>query len=272
MRGEDHPLGTVTSPEKGSPPHARGRRLPSSQMGGVRRITPACAGKTSIISLLEYLLWDHPRMRGEDLNVPFLCLAARGSPPHARGRPMRWKESPMWSRITPACAGKTSRPTGRRETEADHPRMRGEDVLKLIFGRLLSGITPACAGKTMSQATISFPPQDHPRMRGEDSFLVLRVQEVDGSPPHARGRQPVDNLTDQETGITPACAGKTGTTSLTPPGQRDHPRMRGEDLEQSSGTVDDVGSPPHARGRRLRPVADKADNRITPACAGKTGS
>ena len=50
---------------------------------------------------------DHPRMRGEDAMM--LCTGQ------------------TFSRITPACAGKTSPYLGNCASDQDHPRMRGED-------------------------------------------------------------------------------------------------------------------------------------------------
>ena len=66
-------------------------------------------------------------MRGEDKRVYLVVEDREGSPPHARGRhtiPVRALE---YTRITPACAGKTQTldPTAGRT--GDHPRMRGED-------------------------------------------------------------------------------------------------------------------------------------------------
>ena len=46
MRGEDHHGVNVPGDEKGSPPHARGRRKSPSGHLETHRITPACAGKT----------------------------------------------------------------------------------------------------------------------------------------------------------------------------------------------------------------------------------
>ena len=134
---------------------------------------------------------------------------------------------PAW--ITPACAGKTlvqeMRPLGR----ADHPRMRGEDA-GLIAERdrnvgspphargrrresnrdSKSGrITPACAGKTTTAVTRPPCAADHPRMRGEDLKGSINNVDIEGSPPHARGRlQPACNRR-RRLRITPACAGKT---------------------------------------------------------------
>ena len=168
MRGEDLVPELSAQPPPGSPPHARGRPAGEHPRNRAHGITPACAGKTSSGVLTGTSPWDHPRMRGEDR---WLILARRvlsGSPPHARGRLTRITGNNPLTRITPACAGKTS-PTPRgRAAGSDHPRMRGEDSDRPTSpglhggsppharGRLKGtgwrararGITPACAGKT----------------------------------------------------------------------------------------------------------------------------
>ena len=50
----------------------------------------------------------------------------------------------------------------------------------------------------------------------------------------------------------------------------DHPRMRGEDLPCPGVRISSTGSPPHARGRRVRRYLFASVFGITPACAGKT--
>ena len=168
MRGEDFQLDQWQAGDRGSPPHARGRRHCRRSRQKALGITPACAGKT---------VWN-------GITAQFLG----GSPPHARGRrPCRvWRLRGF--RITPACAGKThSRP--RAFTMAgDHPRMRGEDVSWVSRPEIDSGspphargrriapaitppslrITPACAGKTPQRDDPRTVSPDHPRMRGED--------------------------------------------------------------------------------------------------------
>ena len=70
--------------------------------------------------------------------------------------------------------------------------------------------------------------------------------------------------------ITPACAGKTVSAQFWIMVLADHPRMRGEDRRIARGTTPTQGSPPHARGRRRRPLRGRHAGGITPACAGKT--
>ena len=107
MRGEDAARQQLLACRRGSPPHARGRRITDSFVMRIRRITPACAGKTRPMRLYIALSTDHPRMRGEDRAVMVLITAFAGSPPHARGRPMAGISECETPRITPACAGKT---------------------------------------------------------------------------------------------------------------------------------------------------------------------
>ena len=90
-------------------------------------------------------------------------------------------------------------------------------------------ITPACAGKTFPAAPVEPTTPDHPRMRGEDDSPALTGRRTIGSPPHARGRLAGIQLNMADSGITPACAGKTSMDIALIPDFRDHPRMRGED-------------------------------------------
>ena len=193
------------------------------------RITPACAGKTRRLGSSRRGRSDHPRMRGEDRKAIDMVGIADGSPPHARGRRAALPRRLWTTRITPACAGKTSGGHGRNAHGTDHPRMRGEDIhsTKLVesrpgspphargrrrrpvWGRHAGGITPACAGKTITRCGNVYDYKDHPRMRGEDGRVPLHVFKGLGSPPHARGRHAEPVHHGVEHGITPACAGKT---------------------------------------------------------------
>ena len=147
----------------------------------------------------------------------------------------------------------------RGEDEALHrarPGLRGSPphargrlhVVPLAFRH--ARITPACAGKT--------------------SVGFLSVLLGGGSPPHARGRHPRRNQRGRYPRITPACAGKTFRFHVDDHELQDHPRMRGEDSHKAMPENARSGSPPHARGRRRRPLRGRHAGGITPACAGKT--
>ena len=72
--GRDHPRGcgeNLPIPDKrlgtlGSPPRMRGKHIFHWYSGICARITPADAGKTSIIEVLCSVIWDHPRRCGEN--------------------------------------------------------------------------------------------------------------------------------------------------------------------------------------------------------------
>ena len=113
MRGEDEFIAIPDDVPMGSPPHARGRLQTVLQIREIRRITPACAGKTRFENERSARVRDHPRMRGEDDADIKRAESVAGSPPHARGR-LSFDGLVLNSpRITPACAGKTPSRTDR---------------------------------------------------------------------------------------------------------------------------------------------------------------
>ena len=270
MRGEDFLNGGSIRHRAGSPPHARGRPLMYEIAKEYMRITPACAGKTTLTRFDRELHKDHPRMRGEDNECDKFRRHSSGSPPHARGRPACGGWHTVCRRITPACAGKTQARARMVRSSVDHPRMRGEDLARRSRASVSAGspphargrlspistaakafrITPACAGKTDADRAVDARPADHPRMRGEDTEARRNFVSEMGSPPHARGRRIVEVSETTGLGITPACAGKTYYATFPCYCSTDHPRMRGEDCSH------------------MNPGGVIA--RITPACAGKT--
>ena len=191
----------------------------------------------------------------------------------------------------------------------DHPRVRGEKhSLYLIMqgvpgspprarGKVcmasmsykIYGITPACAGKRYRYPFMPSSVRDHPRVRGEKADDDIGQIEIVGSPPRARGkgrRRRVDTwcsgitpacagksgyygVLDALPGITPACAGKSAENCKSSAPQRDHPRVRGEKLDACANEVASAGSPPRARGKDFPFDYKGFCHRITPACAGK---
>ena len=229
MRGEDHMIKYSSSASPGSPPHARGRRQRWIQLEHVRRITPACAGKTFAFQVEGTHGGDHPRMRGEDRLVEGEKRAGDGSPPHARGRLCEVARVWFSGRITPACAGKTLRSVISDWILPDHPRMRGEDGRITCRATSVSGSPPHARGRLFPRHTWEPDREDHPRMRGEDATTPTAKHSPSGSPPHARGRRRLARRPAEDHRITPACAGKTSADEALADEDPDHPRMRGED-------------------------------------------
>ena len=107
MCGKDCRAVFHTLLQGGSPPHVRERLDEPLKDEPVIRITPACAGKTSV-SLAVLDPWrDHPRMCGKDECQPGCPGSMEGSPPHVRERRFYAIFYKGLQGITPACAGKT---------------------------------------------------------------------------------------------------------------------------------------------------------------------
>ncbi len=230
------------------PPHARGADDHPHPVEPAQGITPACAG--SRVSTLPQSIQraDHPRMRGEQLAGEATDTTHTGSPPHARGAVVRRQRTRRAGGITPACAGSRAGhgPPGR--PGGDHPRMRGEQARYASTHRRTvgspphargaappgrgraraAGITPACAGSRPHRSPSRPSARDHPRMRGEQASTLPRASMRRGSPPHARGAGSNTGRRPQCSGITPACAGSSGSGGPCRTPSPDHPRMRGE--------------------------------------------
>ena len=91
----------------GSPPRVRGKRRTRRAALIQRGITPACAGKTTLVTYSILTREDHPRVCGENELKGFICERDSGSPPRVRGKPNLRIKPAFRLRITPACAGKT---------------------------------------------------------------------------------------------------------------------------------------------------------------------
>ena len=146
MCGEHLDAGSEQKPCPGSSPHVRGallRLLIAATIGG---IIPACAGSTDSLTLVESIIWDHPRMCGEHWWRIRSRPGYRGSSPHVRGAPEPELVRPAPHGIIPACAGST-RPIARPPVrQRDHPRMCGEHVLGEIVKLFAQGSSPHVRG------------------------------------------------------------------------------------------------------------------------------
>ena len=68
-------------------------------------------------------------------------------------------------------------------------------------------ITPACAGNRQQADTLKPFAGDHPRLRGEQYDSLELENDLEGSPPLARGTADGRKSFYGKAGITPACAG-----------------------------------------------------------------
>ena len=154
MRGEYQRFPKSQVFHSGSPPLARGIQW---QLGIVRhavRITPACAGNTHDRLQSALRSRDHPRLRGEYTVKRRFLSESPGSPPLARGIPLRLQKQSAARGITPACAGNTrDRGTPGGSARGSPPLARGIPSAGCSL-RLSCGITPACAGNTLKKSLI----------------------------------------------------------------------------------------------------------------------
>ena len=206
-----------------------------------------------------------------------------------RGKaPLRTAHS-ISRRITPAYAGKSSRPLRPPECRKDHPRVCGEKQKKSPTGLVtrgspphvrgkgadeqgvggVAGITPAYAGKRVRCSQQALPCTDHPRMCGEKRQDRLDYYVPQGSPPHVRGKELRVETCFADNGITPACAGKSNLFVFRRIEPKDHPRVCGEKLYTPCVIAPNVGSPPRMRGKVIHALCYCAQCGITPAYAGK---
>ena len=216
-------------------------------------------------------------------------VSCAGSPPRVRGKEAAAEKLFRLRWITPACAGKREAFRHRPADCKDHPRVCGEKKRSSAQSARSSGspprvrgkvacklftlprlrITPACAGKSMPVAPAYSAGGDHPRVCGEKVDCAVRAVSKAGSPPRVRGKDTLRTLLRPATGITPACAGKSGTQQCRRRGTRDHPRVCGEKWLPWGSDRPNSGSPPRVRGKVYDFFINLYIYRITPACAGK---
>ena len=83
--GEQGVAATPVDVFEGSPPRVRGTVVVGSTKTPSKGITPACAGNSPGVDNSCSLIWDHPRVCGEQLLARGWGTDLRGSPPRVRG-------------------------------------------------------------------------------------------------------------------------------------------------------------------------------------------
>ena len=90
-------------------------------------------------------------------------------------------------------------------------------------------------------------------MCGENLTEGTEIGRKLGSPPHVRGKLLFKIKIFVNRRITPACAGKTPCGYISGRINQDHPRMCGENIDGNGSYSTIIGSPPHVRGKLIRP-------------------
>ena len=208
-------------------------------------------------------------MCGEKLVTEFITRYMMGSPLRVRGKVGPVIQLRAGPGITPACVGKSIRPSSMASVPWDHPRVCGEKVVFPLFRSFRLGlpprmrgkaeraaaaanrrrITPAHAGKSTLVNSTTKPQRDHPRLCGEKAAYFRAECVPRGSPPRVRGKAVQFHHRHNGVGITPACAGKSHVLPRPAQVQWDHPRVCGEKKKAEEMGATTKGSPPRMRGK-----------------------
>ena len=149
------------------------------------------------------------------------------------------------------------------------PRVRGKRATSKAIATE-DGLIPACAGKTITRMGPNTRSRAHPRVCGENEILTAEDLNAQGSSPRVRGKRWNRCHPCYNSGLIPACAGKTvRRPSLSMPGWA-HPRVCGENIPQHGMKCPQPGSSPRVRGKQRQGEQLAASEGLIPACAGKT--
>ena len=149
------------------------------------------------------------------------------------------------------------------------PRVRGKRAAECAR-HVITGLIPACAGKTKCCRWRMPRSPAHPRVCGENFDFASGIFEDCGSSPRVRGKPLLRLFSDGDSGLIPACAGKTEWCDRLTEQITAHPRVCGENLSVLCLGSNGRGSSPRVRGKRIPAFKQFAQWRLIPACAGKT--
>ena len=172
---------------QGLPPRGRGNPpevpMPAQRLGS----TPAWAGKPISTLVIPSASKVYPRVGGETTGISPLVAGFGGLPPRGRGNQRRRGGELVYSRSTPAWAGKPIRQVWQHHGMGVYPRVGGETNPKSRPIRLLPGLpprgrgnrptrlpplrrlgsTPAWAGKPSQVSRLLGANRVYPRVGGE---------------------------------------------------------------------------------------------------------
>ena len=132
--------------QRGSSPRVRGTECPLLSPLPTRRFIPACAGNSLQKDICHGRGPVHPRVCGEQMKRPTMVPAAYGSSPRVRGTGSCWWRLWVQVRFIPACAGNSPYSLPIPLTLTVHPRVCGEQDLKIVAASNRDGSSPRVRG------------------------------------------------------------------------------------------------------------------------------
>ena len=152
----------------GSPPRMRGKDWDMTDPDDPKMITPAHAGKSTLVTFVFSLTRDHPRACGEKQQGLLCNKLFLGSPPRMRGKVSSSPSRNAIPGITPAHAGKSFLYFSKQLPSRDHPR--------------------ACGEKFPASKIFPMEHGSPPRMRGKAPLRPFLMPSVGITPAHAGKR------------------------------------------------------------------------------------
>ena len=146
-RGENTSPAGATGLSQGSSPLTRGKHGLRASVRENAGLIPAHAGKTRLSAWHPSRPWAHPRSRGENLPLVFLCTLWWGSSPLTRGKRRHNPATTAVVGLIPTHAGSTSWMQGSRPTCGAHPHSRGENSATSLTDEEWEGSSPLTRGK-----------------------------------------------------------------------------------------------------------------------------
>ena len=131
----------------GSSPHGRGKLSAGSLAWLTGRLIPAWAGKTDRARPFHAGCRAHPRVDGENESSDSKTFFKTGSSPRGRGKYKLGCIVCLARRLIPAWTGKTAGKTCCTACVRAHPRVDGENVIRVAVSRVLRGSSPRGRGK-----------------------------------------------------------------------------------------------------------------------------
>ena len=254
------------------------------------RFIPACAGNS-------YPQWRrprpdpvHPRVCGEQNLGHLFTFVNPGSSPRVRGTDCSLRHKHQRRRFIPACAGNRTRPSGKKNSVAVHPRVCGEqsrvrstDLRKSGSSPRVRGtgtgaqftaptlrFIPACAGNRVFLCRKTEALAVHPRVCGEQRSDIRVRASGRGSSPRVRGTVHRQRSPWRGSRFIPACAGNSCDRLFRCDGWSVHPRVCGEQYLCRMRLRQMLGSSPRVRGTDLMGRIRTDLARFIPACAGNS--
>ena len=152
-RAHPHSHGENDSPDvnlsirSGPSPLTRGKHPAEDVLVVSVRLIPTHAGKTPARPEPQASPRAHPRSRGENLPLVFLCTLWWGSSPLTRGKRRHNPATTAVVGLIPTHAGSTSWMQGSRPTCGAHPHSRGENSATSLTDEEWEGSSPLTRGK-----------------------------------------------------------------------------------------------------------------------------